>query len=151
MQSVIRKMRESDLDEILSIEKTCFLSPWSRCAFENEMRAAYAFPMVLTQNVQPAIQGYLCFWIVVDECHILNLAVHPDCRRNGIASQMISDLLEVCGKKRILTCYLEVRESNQIARTLYGKFGFEDEGIRKKYYPDTDEDALIMKRRLHCP
>jgi len=151
MQPVIRRMRESDLDEILSIEKACFLSPWSRCAFENEMRAVYAFPMVMAQTDSPRILGYLCFWLVLDECHILNLAVHPACRRQGVASRMIRNLLEVCSRKRILTCHLEVRASNQIARTLYSKFGFEDQGIRKRYYPDTDEDALVMRRRIPCP
>ena len=142
-------MRESDLDEILLIEKSSFLSPWSRCAFENEMRAVYAFPMVIAQDVPPRIQGYLCFWILNDECHILNLAVHPSFRRKGVASRLIGKLLDVCRLKKIVTCFLEVRTSNQVARTLYRKFGFEHQGVRKKYYSDTGEDALIMKRRLH--
>jgi len=148
MQSAIRRMRESDLDEILRIEKTSFLSPWSRCAFENEMRAAYAYPMVMTQAPPPPIQGYLCFWVLSDECHILNLAVHPDCRRRGVASRLIENLLDVCKAQRILACYLEVRASNEIARTLYGKFGFRRDGVRRKYYTDTGEDALVMKRRI---
>jgi len=148
MQPAIRRMRECDLDEVLFIEKSSFLSPWSRCAFENEMRAVYAYPMVMTQEFLPRIQGYLCFWILSDECHILNLAVHPSCRRKGVASRLIGNLLDVCSRKRILACHLEVRASNQVARSLYGKFGFQHEGVRKKYYSDTGEDALIMKRRI---
>jgi [ribosomal protein S18]-alanine N-acetyltransferase len=141
-------MRESDLDEILFIEKSSFLSPWSRCAFENEMRAVYAFPMVMTYQDPPVIRGYLCFWIVSDECHILNLAVHPACRRRGIASRLITHLLEYCERKRIGNCYLEVRISNRVAKSLYLKFGFQEEGCRRQYYSDTGEDALIMRRRI---
>jgi ribosomal-protein-alanine N-acetyltransferase len=141
-------MRESDLEEILRIEKSSFLSPWSRCAFENEMRAVYAFPMVMTQDDPPLIQGYLCFWVLNDECHILNLAVHPSCRRKGIASRLITNLLDLCRLKRILACYLEVRTSNQVAKSLYRKFGFKHQGVRKQYYSDTGEDALIMIRRI---
>lgn len=148
MQSAIRRMRECDLDEILRIEKTSSLSPWSRCAFENEMRAVYAHPMVMAQDVPPRIQGYLCFWMLSDECRILNLAVHPECRRTGVASGLIANLLDLCRLKRVLACYLEVRTSNEIARALYRKFGFKREGVRRKYYADTGEDALIMKRRF---
>jgi [ribosomal protein S18]-alanine N-acetyltransferase len=148
MQPAIRRMRESDLDEILFIEKSSFLSPWSRCAFENEMRAVYAFPMVMTQPEPPVIRGYLCFWIVSDECHILNLAVHPVCRRRGIASRLITHLLESCERKRIGNCYLEVRISNRVAKSLYLKFGFREEGCRRQYYSDTGEDALIMRRSI---
>jgi len=150
MQYLIRRMRESDLEEILSIEKISFLSPWSRCAFANEMRATYAFPMVMTQPSVPLIQGYLCFWIVLDQCKILNLAVHPSCRRQGIGSRMITNLLDTCNRKKILDCYLEVRASNRIAKTLYERHGFKDEGILKSYYSDTGEDALILRRSANC-
>ena len=141
-------MRESDLDEVLYIENTSFLSPWSRCAFENEMRAVYAYPMVLSRNATPGIQGYLCFWILSDECHILNLAVHSAWRRQGVATRLIGHLLDVCKLKKILACHLEVRDSNQVAKSLYRKFGFRHQGVRKKYYGDTGEDAWIMKRRI---
>ena len=144
-------MRGSDLEEILSIEKISFTSPWSRCAFENEMRATYAYPLVMTESQSPSIIGYLCFWLVRDECQILNLAIHPSYRRRGIASQLIHHLLKFCEHKKITHCYLEVRASNQLAISLYHKCGFKNFGIRKNYYPDTGEDALIMKRRTFCP
>ena len=144
-------MRGSDLEEILSIERISFTSPWSRCAFENEMRASYAFPLVMTHSQQaPAVLGYLCFWRVLDECHLLNLAVHPSHRRLGIASKLIHHLFEFCAHHNISTCYLEVRASNEIAITLYKKCGFKSCGFKKNYYPDTGEDALIMKRRIFC-
>jgi len=141
-------MRESDLDEVLYIEKSSFLLPWSRCAFEDEMRAVYAYPMVLIRDIPPGVQGYLCFWILSDECHILNLAVHPSCRRQGVATRLMDNLLDVCRLKKILACHLEVRASNLIARALYRKFGFRRQGLRKQYYSDTGEDAVIMKRRI---
>jgi len=143
-------MRESDLPEILAIEKNSFSAPWSRCAFENEMRAAYAFPMVMTQQDPSQVLGYLCFWLVTDECHILTLAVHPAHRRKRIATGLVQNLLDVCGQHRISHCYLEVRVSNRIAISLYEKCGFSSHDIRKKYYPDTGEDAMVMRRRISC-
>jgi len=151
MELQIRRMREADLDSILAIETASFTSPWSRSAFENEMRAIYAHPLVVTQAVPPHILGYLCFWMVTDECHILNLAVHPSFRRAGIASSLIRRLLEVCEHKHIRGCFLEVRISNKLAISLYRKFGFVPCGIRKRYYPDTGEDAMVMKRRFPSP
>ena len=150
MQASIRRMRESDLEEILAIERASFLTPWSRCAFENEMRAGYAFPMVMVQPQPPFVVGYLCFWMVLDECHILNIAVHPSFRKTGIATRLINQLFEICENNKIIHCYLEVRASNQVAITLYQNFGFRICGVRKGYYPDTGEDALIMKRRANC-
>lgn len=141
-------MRECDLDEVLWIERSSSLSPWSRCAFENEMRAVYAYPMVMCQEAPPVVQGYLCFWVLAEECQLLNLAVHPACRRQGVATRLIENLLDVCRMKRILNCHLEVRASNQIAKSLYRKFGFRHQGVRKKYYADTGEDAWIMRRRI---
>ena len=141
-------MREADLEAILAIETASFSSPWSRSAFDNEMRAIYAYPLVITQATPPYVLGYLCFWMIMDECHILNLAVHPSFRRVGIASSLIGRLLEICQHKRVRECYLEVRVSNKLAISLYQKFGFLQCGIRKRYYSDTGENALVMRRRI---
>ena len=148
----IRRMKKSDLEEILSIEKKSFLSPWSRTAFENEIQADYSYPLILTSSnsSQTKILGYLICWLILDECHILNLSVHADYQRKGLASRLIKHLFEFCQKKGVSHLYLEVRTSNQKAIALYKKYGFEIYGQRKRYYTDTGEDALLMQRRNMC-
>jgi ribosomal-protein-alanine N-acetyltransferase len=146
----IRRMTEEDLEETLAIEQASYQTPWSRRAFENEIRAPYADPLVLGQSDPPLVVGYVCSWRTLDECHILNVAVHPSFRRMGLASQMIDHLLEICRKRRILHYFLEVRVSNEGAISLYKKYGFRVCGVRKRYYVDTGEDALIMQRRAVC-
>ena len=146
----IRRMSEKDLEEILAIEQASYPTPWSQRAFESEMRAQHAFPLVLGQSSPPLVLGYVCSWMTLDECHILNLAVHPSFRRMGLASQLIDHLLVTCQERGILHYFLEVRVSNEKAICLYEKFGFKVCGVRRSYYPDTGEDALIMQRRAVC-
>ena len=146
----IRRMTEEDLEEILAIEQASYRTPWSRRAFEGEIRAPQAHPLVLGQSDPPFVIGYVCSWRTMDECHILNVAVHPSFRRMGIASQMIDHLLEKCRAEGILHYFLEVRVSNEGAISLYKKYGFKVCGVRRRYYADTGEDALIMQRRAVC-
>jgi len=146
----IRRMKKSDLEEILSIEKKSFLSPWSRSAFETEIQADYSYPLILTSSDSTQILGYLCCWLILNECYILNLSIHVEYQRRGLASQLIEYLFEFCKQKGAHHFFLEVRESNQKAISLYKKFGFEIYGNRKCYYTDTGEDALLMQRRKVC-
>ena len=152
MSFFIRRMLKSDIEEILSIEKKSFLSPWSRTAFENEIQADYSCPLILlsSNSSQPQILAYLCCWVILNECHILNLSVHDDHQRKGLASKLIEYLFQVCQKKGVHHIYLEVRTSNHKAISLYKKNGFEVYGHRKRYYTDTGEDALLMQRRKIC-
>ena len=143
-------MTEEDLEEILAIEQASYRTPWSRRAFESEIRASHAYPLVLGQQDSPSVIGYVCSWRTLDECHILNVAVHPSFRRMGLASQMIDHLLEIYRERGILHYFLEVRVSNEGAISLYRKYGFKVCGVRRRYYADTGEDALIMQRRVLC-
>ncbi len=139
-------MTEEDLDEILAIEQASYRTPWSKRAFQSELKARHAYPLVLGQQDSPSVLGYVCCWLTLDECHILNVAVHPSFRRMGLASQLIDHLLEVCDREKVLRYFLEVRVSNEGAISLYRKYGFKVCGIRRRYYGDTGEDALIMQR-----
>lgn len=150
MLFAVRRMKKSDLKGVLSIEKASYRLPWSRQAFESEIRSRHAHPIVISQPRTPGVLGYLCCWIVQDECHILNLAVHPAFRRMGFASRLIQSLFGLCRDRRIGRFFLEVRASNDNAISLYRKSGFEVCGVRKRYYPDTGEDALIMRRMAPC-
>ncbi len=142
----IRRMSEEDIEEILAIEQASYRTPWSRRAFESEIRAPHARPLVLGQPDAPLVLGYICSWRTLDECHILNVAIHPSFRRLGFASHLIDHLLDISRKEGILRHLLEVRVSNEAAISLYKKYGFKVCGVRKRYYADTGEDALIMQR-----
>jgi ribosomal-protein-alanine N-acetyltransferase len=146
----IRRMTDKDLEEILAIEQASYRTPWSRRAFKSEVDTAHAFPLVLGQTDPPSVVAYVCSWLTLDECHILNVAVHPSFRRMGLASQLIDHLLDVCRREGILRYFLEVRVSNEGAISLYRKYGFRVCGVRRRYYADTGEDALIMQRRGVC-
>lgn len=146
----IKRMGQEHLEEVLSIEEASYRLPWSRRAFETEMGAPHAFPLVLGQSTPPFVLGYICSWLTLDECHILNIAVHPCFRRMGLASQLIDHLFKTCQDKGISHYFLEVRVTNEEAISLYKKYGFKVCGLRRRYYADTGEDALIMQRRAVC-
>jgi ribosomal-protein-alanine N-acetyltransferase len=143
----IRAMEEEDLDEILSIEKKSFVTPWSRKLFIE----ALAFPLsrnyVLATTSKKTL-GYANFYVVQHEAHMLNIAIHPERRKQGLATRLLKHTIRELSGKGVTEFYLEVREGNGDAIGLYQKFGFEFIGRRKKYYTETNEDALVMCLRL---
>jgi len=136
-------MTSKDLDMVLEIEKMCFPTPWSRNAFRIEIeenRCAHYFVAVCENQVV----GYGGMWLIVDEAHITNVAVHPDYRRRGIGEAILKSLMKRAAALGALRMTLEVRVSNKTAQNLYRKLGFYNAGIRKQYYANNNEDALIM-------
>ncbi len=148
-QIEIRGMTEQDLDEVMQIERNSFPTPWSRRLFERELLMPYAKPFVALEVPLNQVVGYLCIWLVAQETHILNLAVHPERRRLGIASSLLHYALKYSGEKGAQEIILEVRRSNYKAISLYRNFHFQPRGIRPRYYSDSGEDAVIMG--LHLP
>lgn len=145
MSLEIRKMKADDLDQVMTIEQASFPFPWSRTSFEKELKDnGYAYYIVACTANGGAVVGYGGSWVLFGEAHITTLAVHPDYRRKGTGSILLKSLMDVSIKLGACQVFLEVRNSNDAARTLYEKFGFKIKGIRKKYY--LDEDALIMAR-----
>lgn len=140
---VTRRMSTADLDEVMEIEEASFTSPWSLASFMHELlqnpRALY---LVATSGGR--VVGYAGLWLIIDEGHITNIAVHPDYRRTGVAQRLIATLAEIGCSQGIKRFTLEVRVSNTPAQTLYNRIGFKPAGIRKGYYLDNHEDALIM-------
>ncbi|BBB31988.1 ribosomal-protein-alanine N-acetyltransferase [Thermotomaculum hydrothermale] len=130
---------QQQLKEIMEIERASFKCPWSESMF---LSYGQKFILAYYQN---KIVGYICFSTVLDECHILNVAVHPDFRKNGIAQKMIDALFEEREKSGIKFYYLEVRVNNIPAINFYKKNGFKELGLRKKYYQD-GTDAFVMVR-----
>lgn len=141
----IESMTEKHLDGIEELEKKSFAVPWSRAMFIQELNNPLATYFVLLMNGRVA--GYAGMWVVLDEGHITNIAVDPDCRRLGAGRRLLEHLLSAGGKIGADSFTLEVRRSNKPALALYLSCGFEAAGIRKKYYSDNGEDAVIMWRK----
>ena len=142
----IRTMQESDLPSVVAIERLSFSTPWSETLFFNEIYKQRSIPKVAV--IGDRIAGYICANHVADEGHILNLAVHPDFGRRGIANTLVENILEELKENACRFLYLEVRASNNAARKLYEGFGFSVVGTRKGYYTEPKEDAVIMMLRL---
>ena len=145
MEVQIRRLLEADLDQILEIEPVAFGSHhWSRQSFINELNNPGGIYFSIIQPATQLICGYSGYWLIGDEAHITTLAVHPDFRRQGLGELLlINDIhsaLKVGGK----CMTLEVRVSNDAAQKLYYKYGFKSMGLRRKYYQDNSEDALVL-------
>jgi len=137
-----RKIRSADIGEIMTIERASFTSPWSARFFLEEIRVSCA-KFVLAEAAG-RIVGYIIYWQLPKEVDIHNLAVHPAYRRRGIGGSLLSlaiDSAKGQGSNRVT---LEVRKSNQAAQQLYHTLGFVERGVRKGYYSDDGEDALVM-------
>jgi len=146
IKPLIRPMEERDIEEIAKIEEMCFAVPWTKSMFEEEMRNPDAHYLVA--ELAGIIVGYIGFWKVIDEGHITNIAVHPGFRRRGCGRELIAAMIARAKELGITAATLEVRVSNKTAISLYESFGFTASGIRRKYYSDNDEDALLMWLRL---
>jgi ribosomal-protein-alanine N-acetyltransferase len=142
-------MRLSDLDAVLAIEQRVFVQPWSRGFFEKELSAAQARCVVaaLDDEEEPRVVGYSIAWRVVDELHLLNVAVHPDYRGGSVGRRLVTDVVERGLENGGRVVYLEVRAGNVAGRRLYRRLGFRDLGIRRGYY-GPGQDAIVMERRL---
>lgn len=142
---VISKMTSDDIQDVYEIEKTAFPIPWPVETLEKEMQNMLA--TYLVAKIDDKAVAYIGMWFVMDECHITNLAVHKDYRRNGIASLLIKEMLKLCSEHETNIAILEVRANNFPAQSIYSKFGFTPDVVRKGYYKNPDntrEDAIIM-------
>ncbi len=136
-------MRPEDLPEVLSIERVSFSTPWSAILFMNEIYKPLSVSKVVRSKGE--IVGYICADQVLDEGHILNVTVHPEHRRRGVAMQMVTHVIGLLAERACKTIFLEVRMSNHAALRMYEKSGFKMVTIRKQYYAAPEEDAAIMK------
>ncbi len=137
-----REMTEKDLDAVVIVENQSFSSPWTRQAFNDELENQLAY--YLLAIFDDRVVGYVGMWLILDEAHITNVAVLPSYRKLGIGKCMMRKALDIAKAKGALSMTLEVRPSNAVALVLYKNIGFENAGLRKKYYEDTQEDAIIM-------
>ena len=147
MQVHIVPMTAEHLDEVAELERICFSVPWSRNMLAEELdNLLSAFLVALDNN--GAVVGYAGLQVVLDEGYITNVAVRPECRRQGIAGKLLQVFLDFAQGNKLAFLTLEVRASNYDAIALYGSRGFRSVGRRKNYYEHPKEDAIIMTRNF---
>ena len=138
-------MNADHLDEVAELERICFPDPWSRNMLAEELdNALSAFLVALNDDGQ--VVGYAGLQVVLDEGYITNIAVRPECRRQGIAGKLLQVFLDFAQANHLAFLTLEVRPSNTAAIVLYGRHGFRSAGRRKNYYDLPKEDALILTK-----
>jgi len=144
----INEMRRDHIEQVMEIERASFITPWTKSMFLYEFTAPRSFHFVVTTSDETKGDQVLCyiiFWMLMEEVHILNLATHPDFRKRGIAHSLLLFSLDFSYRRGGILYLLEVRRGNQAALNLYHKAGFAAWRVRRNYYADTGEDALIMR------
>lgn len=142
----IRPMGVEDLEEVLSIDASSSPMPWSKQMFLGEMRHPHGHCFVIRLEGGPVL-GFLCFRTLGEESELLNLAVHPRFRRQGIGTHLMDFYLGFCRKSRVKRCYLEVNRTNWPAIRLYENFTYRTVGVRPRFYQGKF-DALLLQRTL---
>ncbi len=141
---IIAPMKEKHLDALVEVDKLCFTRPWTRTGLQAELSSDTAcFAAAEQHGTAVGCAGMQC---VCGECYIDKVAVHPDCRRQGIAQALVQYLIDYAMSNHAEFITLEVRQSNAPAIALYSKLGFQPVGIRKNFYTDLHEDAILMTR-----
>jgi ribosomal-protein-alanine N-acetyltransferase len=149
----IRRMRPADLDEVMVIERDAFPHPWSADLFRRELEHDWSTILVSIEPLSPldsreVVTGFLIFWLVHDEVHVLNVAVAPAHRRKGIARALMQEAEKRAYAANAALMTLEVRRSNVGALELYREFDYRAVGVRPNYYVDEGEDAIVMVKEL---
>jgi ribosomal-protein-alanine N-acetyltransferase len=131
------------LNQVLEIEEASFPAPWSYYAFAYEILQNNLAHYIVVMSGQEVV-GYSGMWLVLDEAHITNVAVHPDYRQKSIGKSLMLEMMRLAVLNGSTKMTLEVRPTNTAARRLYEQLGFVEKGRRKRYYTDNNEDAIIM-------
>ena len=143
---IIARMTYEMLDGVCDVERRSFSLPWSRQSFAGELKNKCS--VYFTASVNGKITGYAGMHIALDEADITNIAVAPAHRKKGIAQQLLDALVNECRAHGVRVLHLDVRESNCAALSLYEKNGFVRDGLRKNYYSDTREAAILMSKTI---
>jgi ribosomal-protein-alanine N-acetyltransferase len=147
MSIVIERLATAaDLDRVIELEEASFNNPTTREWYERELERPEVCFIYLLRTPDVPVAAFCAFWLVVDQVHINNLAVRPEMRRQGLGSQLLAAIIKEARKLGATSLMLEVRESNTAARRLYEHAGFTVHGVRKSYYNNPVEDALVLVR-----
>ena len=140
----ITEMNASHVPQVAQLEQLCFADPWSEKSIASELTSKWSYWLVAVEDDR--VVGYIGSQSSIDESDVMNVAVHPDYRRKGIAENLINHLVEELKNRGSHALLLEVRASNAPAIALYEKLGFTQVGCRKNYYHNPREDALILRK-----
>lgn len=143
----IKLLVEGDLENIVALENEIFTSPWDIDSIQDVVQSKGYIKGIKSLDKEN-ITGYAFYWIVAGEAHIASIAVRKIYRKNKIGSMLLNYIFDECAENYVDRVILEVRESNIAAIGLYSKYGFGKVGVRKNYYPDNSEDALIMVKQF---
>ncbi|MEO8909088.1 MAG: ribosomal protein S18-alanine N-acetyltransferase [Gemmatimonadaceae bacterium] len=146
MTALLRPALEADVGDVAEVERSCFADPWSEESFSRLIDSAPAIFLIALFPPDPAIVGYIIAFSVGEDAEVLNVAVDPRNRGKGLAGQMLDAVLIQLGTRGVRTAFLEVRESNDAALSLYRSRGFSEIGRRSKYYRRPAEDALVLRK-----
>ena len=138
------EMKAEHVPQVAALEKQCFSDPWSEMSIASELQNIWAYWLVAVD--EGMVAGYIGSQSTIDETDVMNVAVHPDWRRQGVAENLITHLIQELKKRGSHALMLEVRASNTPAIALYEKLGFQQVGLRKNYYRNPKEDALILRK-----
>ncbi|MEK9199827.1 ribosomal protein S18-alanine N-acetyltransferase [Ureibacillus sp. 179-F W5.1 NHS] len=139
-----RRMTPEDVEAVHGIELASFPTPWTLDSFHYEMRENQFAYYIVAENEHGNIVGFCGMWLVIDSAQITNVAVIDAARGQGIGEGLMREAMRIAKEHGVDVMSLEVRVSNNVAQNLYRKLGFQDGGIRKGYYTDNQEDALVM-------
>ena len=141
---ILRAVCHEELPRVLAVENASFSDPWPIEVFEAELRHSWSRCVVIEEVATHEILGHAVYWVVADEIHLLNIAVHPDVRGRKLGRRLLGHVLQEARSYRARFITVEVRASNEAARHLYDKAGFTQVGLRPRYYASDGEDAVIM-------
>lgn len=144
---MLREMLQTDLDEVVYIDSLCFPIPWNKQQYTYELDDnAYASLYVLLDG--NTLIGYIDFWITFEICQLAKIAIHPDYRGKHHANELMEAMIKEAQQKKCENISLEVRSSNMVALGLYKAYDFIKVNVRKQYYQDNGEDALVLVKAL---
>ena len=142
----LREMNAADLPIVVAIERASYSVPWSEATFRGLLRRRDADLVVAVAN--DAVVAYACFWCVVDQGELGNVAVAKGWRGRGLGARLLTEIIQRAAQRGVREVFLEVRPSNAVARRLYDRFGFMPVGRRRNYYQEPVEDALVLRRAV---
>jgi ribosomal-protein-alanine N-acetyltransferase len=140
----VRAMTSADLPDVVAIENEAFSTPWQAATFEG-LIGREGLELLTFADPDDGVIGYAVLWCIMDQGELANIAIRPGLRGKGLGARLLAEVVEICRRKSVKSLYLEVRESNLAAISLYERFGFRDVGRRKDYYRNPREDARVME------
>jgi [ribosomal protein S18]-alanine N-acetyltransferase len=146
--AVERVTSSEDLASVAALESVCFTNPWTREMLEQQVRGSDVARVYVLRDASGTIVAFCNCWVILDELHVNTIAVDPGHRRAGLARALMQGVMQEAVRDGCNKATLEVRESNLPARRLYATLGFAETGVRRHYYTQPEEDAIILWREL---